>query len=464
MTALIAAGVIGDTSVGHTKAELAVELEDLRDFIAESVLGASARYELTIASGAGTPPDGATAGGAIYKLDTEGGASTDVLDTIAQTNTHDGQLIILMAENTARVVTLNHGAGGTGEMTLTDGLDFALDTASKWIMLRRDGSAWVDLPGGGDERYDGESTPQWPDPPPGQDGACLAAENIVASYITMLTQTKAALDLAATISGIVDIVAGYIGTQTLFPPALFILNISLAVGALVTLGSEAIEELIDSPNVDVLKCIIMCNASADGAFTADEFDQIKDDIDDQIDDPEKLIMTEWINSYGPVGLTRIAAANDIEEGSCPCDCGWSYLWDFTVASGSGADPDYSWAAFFGYSNYVSSQGWTSIASDNYLTLPNAGSWTYCTFSINVTGSIGGTNHSDILNADYSVLLLTVGLTSGVQTTSLPAPLDPPRTDGVGIETYNAASGQTIITGCRIDGVGTPPPFYGGSFV
>ena len=145
MTALIAAGVIGDTSVGHTKAELAVELEDLRDFIAESVLGASARYELTIASGAVTPPDGATAGGAIYKLDTEGGASTDVLDTIAQTNTHDGQLIILMAENTARVVTLNHGAGGTGEMTLTDGLDFALDTASKWIMFRRDGSAWVEL-------------------------------------------------------------------------------------------------------------------------------------------------------------------------------------------------------------------------------------------------------------------------------------------------------------------------------
>jgi len=327
-----------------------------------------------------------------------------------------------------------------------------------------DGSAWVDLPGGGDERYDGESTPQWPDPPPGQDGACLAAENIVASYITMLTQTKAALDLAATISGIVDIVAGYIGTQTLFPPALFILNISLAVGALVTLGSEAIEELIDSPNVDVLKCIISCNASADGAFTADEFDQIKDDIDDQIDDPEKLIMTEWINSYGPVGLTRIAAANDIEEGSCPCDCGWSYLWDFTVASGSGADPDYSWAPFFGYSNYVSSQGWTSIASDNYLTLPNAGSWTYCTFSINVTGSIGGTNHSDILNADYSVLLITVPLTSGVQTTFLAGLNDPPRTDGVGIETYNAAAGQTIITGCRIDGVGTPPPFYGGSFV
>ena len=145
MTALIAAGVIGDTSAGHTKAELAVELEDLRDFIAESVLGAAARHELTIASGAVTPPDGASAGGAIYKIDTEGGASSDILDTLTQTNTHDGQLLVLMAENTARVVTLNHAAGGTGQMLMTDSLDFVLDTASKWIMFRRDGADWVEF-------------------------------------------------------------------------------------------------------------------------------------------------------------------------------------------------------------------------------------------------------------------------------------------------------------------------------
>lgn len=196
-----------------------------------------------------------------------------------------------------------------------------------------DGTSWVDVPGGADERYDGESEPQWTDPPVGEDGACLAAENIVASYVTMLTQTKAGVDAVATISGIVDIVAGYIGTQTLFPPALFILNISLAVGALAVLGSEAIEDLIDSPNVDVLKCIIKCHASSDGAFTAAEFDDIKDDIDDQISDPEKLIMTEWINSYGPVGLTRIAAANGIEDGDCgTCDCN---IVTFTYDTGSG---------------------------------------------------------------------------------------------------------------------------------
>lgn len=184
------------------------------------------------------------------------------------------------------------------------------------------GTSWGDLPNGGDERYDGESEPQWTDPPAGQDGACLAAENLIASYVTMLTQTKAGLDAVATISGIVDIVAGYIGTQTLFPPALIVLNISIAVGSLAALGSGAIDDLIDSPNVDVLKCIIKCHAGSDGAFTASEFDNIQDDIDDQITDPEKLIMKEWLNGYGPVGMTRAAAANGIMEGDCTdCDCG-----------------------------------------------------------------------------------------------------------------------------------------------
>lgn len=142
MSTIPSSGQLGGTP---TNAQFQGYIEDFRDFVVESVLGASTRHELTIASGSVTPPDGATAGGAIFKLDTEGNAATDILDTIAQTNTHDGQIIWLMAENTARVVTLNHAAGGTGEMTFVDGLDFVLDTASKWIALRRDGSAWVEF-------------------------------------------------------------------------------------------------------------------------------------------------------------------------------------------------------------------------------------------------------------------------------------------------------------------------------
>lgn len=123
------------------------------------------------------------------------------------------------------------------------------------------------------------------------------------------------------ISGIVDVVAGYIGTLTLFPPALIILEISIVVGALAEIGSTAIEELIDSPDVDTLKCIIRCHASEDGAFTASEFANIQDDVNEQIDEPTRTIMAKWLDSYGPVGLTRAAAANGITEGDCgDCDC------------------------------------------------------------------------------------------------------------------------------------------------
>jgi hypothetical protein len=183
-----------------------------------------------------------------------------------------------------------------------------------------DGSAWVDLPNGGDERYDGEATPQWTDPPEGESGACLAAENIVASYVTMLTQVKSGLEAVLTITGIVDIVAGYIGTQTLFPPALFTLNISIAVGSLAALGIGAIDEFLDSDDIDTLKCIINCNASSDGAFTADEFETIQDEVDEQISEAQKLVIGAWLDSYGPVGLTRAAAANGILDGDCD-DCG-----------------------------------------------------------------------------------------------------------------------------------------------
>jgi len=142
MSTIPSTGQLGGTP---TNAQFQGYIEDFRDFVVESVLGASARHELTIASGAVTPPDGATAGGGIFKLDTEGNAATDTLDTIAQTNTHDGQILILMAENVGRVVTLNHAAGGAGQMLLSDSTDYVFASLSAWVAFRRDGTDWVEL-------------------------------------------------------------------------------------------------------------------------------------------------------------------------------------------------------------------------------------------------------------------------------------------------------------------------------
>lgn len=195
------------------------------------------------------------------------------------------------------------------------------------------GTSWGDLPDGGDERFDGDAEPQWTDPPSGQSGACLAAENIVASYVTMLTQVKSGLEAVLTLTGIVDIVAGYIGTQTLFPPALVTLNVSIAVGSLAALGIGTIDEFLESEDIDTLKCILDCHAGSDGAFTADEFDAIQDEVESLISVAQRVIMGAWLDSYGPVGLTRSAAANGILDGDC-ADCGC----DITVTTpfGTGA--------------------------------------------------------------------------------------------------------------------------------
>jgi len=140
MSTLPAAGYIENAA--RTNAEMKVALEALRDIMAEAV-GGEAGAELTIASGAVTPAEGV--GGGIFRLDTEGNAATDTLDTITQTNTRDGQVIALRAENASRVVTLNHAAGGAGQMLLYDATDFVYASTSAVIFLRRSGTDWVEL-------------------------------------------------------------------------------------------------------------------------------------------------------------------------------------------------------------------------------------------------------------------------------------------------------------------------------
>lgn len=140
MATLPASGYIPNAS--RTTAEQKVALEALRHILAESI-GGEARATKTIASGAITLSEGA--GGGIIKLDTEAAAASDTLDTISTTNTRDGQVIIIMAENAARVVTVNHGFGGTGQILLQDSVDFVFASLNAWIMLQRRSTDWVEL-------------------------------------------------------------------------------------------------------------------------------------------------------------------------------------------------------------------------------------------------------------------------------------------------------------------------------
>lgn len=137
--ALPSSGQLGGTP---TNAQFQGYIEDLRDVVSNQIGGAG-RTELTIATGAVTPP--ARDHGGVFKIDTEGNAASDTLDTITQTNTPDGTVIVLMAEDAARVVTLNHAAGGSGQMLLTNSTDFVFASLAAWVMLQRRSTDWVEL-------------------------------------------------------------------------------------------------------------------------------------------------------------------------------------------------------------------------------------------------------------------------------------------------------------------------------
>lgn len=96
--------------------------------------------ELTIASGS------VTATRSRHTLDTEANAATDDLTAIATGSVNDGTILVVSAENAARVVTLKHEAGGAGQLHLASQQDIALDTVEKMVVFIRDGTDWYEIP------------------------------------------------------------------------------------------------------------------------------------------------------------------------------------------------------------------------------------------------------------------------------------------------------------------------------
>ena len=95
----------------------------------------AAASELTIASGV------IAATSHYHSVDTEADAASDELSTISTAGIDEGGLLVLRAENAARVVTVKDG---TGNLNLAAG-DFALDDLAKRLLLQRRGAGWDEL-------------------------------------------------------------------------------------------------------------------------------------------------------------------------------------------------------------------------------------------------------------------------------------------------------------------------------
>jgi len=110
----------------------------LRNFVAQ-LTGGAAESELTIAAGTVTPT------GATHLVDTEADAATDDLTHLQVTNLPEGSIVQLRAVDAARVPTLKHGAGGSGQMLLDGDADLVLSATNRRVWLQRIGTDWVEL-------------------------------------------------------------------------------------------------------------------------------------------------------------------------------------------------------------------------------------------------------------------------------------------------------------------------------
>ena len=129
------------TDVANVKSDSSVDFGDLRDVIAE--LGGheswSTANSLTIASGSVTP---AAAGPDFCLIETEGGAASDYLTTIATTNRPQGREITLRMKTAGHTVIVDHAAAN---ILLATDADFSLDVVDKYLVLRLDGTNWCEI-------------------------------------------------------------------------------------------------------------------------------------------------------------------------------------------------------------------------------------------------------------------------------------------------------------------------------
>lgn len=136
MTDLPVAGFFSNAS--RVNAEAKQGQDDMLAFIRQ-MLGGQAESTLVLATDAAAPTRG------VHAIDTEGTAASDDLKNLATTNLPDGSFLMLRGLSAARVVTVKHNAGGSGQIALVGAADAVLDATSKWLLLKRTGANWEEV-------------------------------------------------------------------------------------------------------------------------------------------------------------------------------------------------------------------------------------------------------------------------------------------------------------------------------
>lgn len=130
-------------NAARTEGEQKTGFDDIRDACAQTVGMGIADQALTIASGAIVPLEGSSQ---VIAISGEG-AADDILDRITTgsnivTGSH---ALIYAATPGAQDITVAHETGGSDDITLINAASFVLDAVGKYLLLRWDGTNWLEI-------------------------------------------------------------------------------------------------------------------------------------------------------------------------------------------------------------------------------------------------------------------------------------------------------------------------------
>jgi len=124
------------------------------------------------------------------------------------------------------------------------------------------------------------------------------------------------------ILGLITVLLGIL-TALIGPGAVAVMGIVTAfLFVLFQFGQAAFIAHDWTPDLELYKCILFCNISADASFTEAQWQQVKSDIVEQMDGLVEAWFWNHVNALGTVGLTNSARIFGSLAGDCSeCNCG-----------------------------------------------------------------------------------------------------------------------------------------------
>jgi len=157
------------------------------------------------------------------------------------------------------------------------------------------------------------------------EGAANAQEFLKQNLIDELASGLAYAEIYSTAVGIIAIL-GVTGIGVV---------IAVAAAAIFVAGVIVVQAAFTSEVWIDLKCILYCEIGDDASFTEVQWENVKAQILLQFTGVVRVILWNWVNALGFVGLTNSARSNMALGADCSdCDCGTACGGDWIVTVGS----------------------------------------------------------------------------------------------------------------------------------